>query len=117
MLQVSGAIAQMTNLEQGVVELPCHILAGEIHHGIWVGERGLTEGRWLGVFRCQNRFWGVLLDSSDITAAARDSGGLVQQFLMQDLRGGYEVADLGPMSSGVHSLAAALATLDYRTTG
>jgi len=123
---LARALSGVGALEYGPIDMMCHILPTETHHGIWVGQAGLrgsasTAGApgWIGVYRCQDHFWGILLTANDVSDVIARPDALISSMQIGQLAGNplKEVADLGPMRLGVDSLAAALASIEYETLG
>lgn len=118
---VAKAIETNGNLEHGPVDLMCHIMPAETHHGIWVGGHGArgSAAGWVGIYRCQGHFWGVVLDRSEIAEIAQRPDALLWRMQNSKLGGRdyKDVTDLGPMKLGVESLVAVLAALDFDHLG
>ena len=112
MLKVANATQDLTALQFGRIDLPCHIVS-ETHHGLWVGSRKADAQLWVGLFRCQGHFWGQALNHKEIERAKRDAASLVAWKMIAMINDRYEIMDLGPMSDGVESLAASLAGVHY----
>lgn len=107
---VEEAITTFTDLDHGLINIPCHIKIGEKHAGIWVGSKDDDGKLWVGVYRCQLRFWGVELDEDEVQHL-KSRGDVYVWLGLRQMHMRLPVTDLGRMDSGAHSLAIGLATL------
>lgn len=113
MAAVEEAVENLTDLDHGLINIPCHIV-NETHAGLWVGSKDDDAERWIGVYRCQSHFWGVVLSSGYVEAAKR---GVDQTswLMIRKMQGDLIVSDLGRMDNGgVMTLAGALMMIDYK---
>ena len=113
MAVVEEAITTLTNLDHGSVNLPCHITS-ETHAGIWVGSKDDDGKLWVGVYRCQQHFWGVELPEGVIQRAKRGED-VLSWLMIGKLQGLLQVSDFGRMDSGgAPNLVLGLAGIDYK---
>lgn len=113
MAAVEEAIETLTDLDHGSINLPCHIVT-ETHAGVWAGSKDDDAERWVGIYRCQFHFWGVVLSKGNIEGAQRGQDQ-ANWLLIRKMQGDLEVSDLGRMDNGgVMTLAGALTMIDYK---
>jgi hypothetical protein len=107
---IEDALASETFLDHGRMTVPCHIVH-EMHTGVWVG-RHEDSRWWVGVFRCQNHFWGQRLQRNQVEGARRGEDQSLH-ILMMRMGGDLPPLDLGLMADGTKALAQGLDRLDY----